>query len=433
MNKPGYMKTFVYCMGLLGASSDWALTPQLPQILYGTSTPVSSSNQFALAATLPEGNDPRSHYVVIAEVDNANSLEVLAWQDTTTSLELLSGAGLGTYQGVVTVAAAGLGSDRVVTADVDVNGTLSLNTWSVEASGVTLVGGSRTAEQTALPSNVSIAAISSSEVVVAYLSGSSSYPIVQAWTIAADGVATAEAAVGTESLLIDQISVAALSTNRVVTAAEIAENFIVTTWKVDSTGVTQLNQVVIEGAVSSACGANPRQQNFAVAAGETFRFTTAPPFISFVQAAFTPVLNPLCELQDYYWGISTGGTLTLESTTPSLGSYSFAEVAASMLPNNIPITSYAVESGTGFGDVFIDWYTGSGVTGTTATYNNPSSGALAVDSVSTGTDASFHSFFSPYNAYFVSAAQFDSFSSPSSGPIIIKVLSYPEPPLFLGP
>ena len=431
MNKLGYMKTFVCSMGLLGASSGWALTPQLPQILYGTSTTVSSSNQFALAATLPEGNDPRSHYVVIAEVDDANGLKVLAWQDTTASLELLSAVGLTKYSGVVTVAAAGLGPHRVVTADVDVNGTLSLNTWRVGESGVTSHGGSRTAEQTALPSDVSIAAISGSEVVVAYISASSGYPIVQAWTIAADGLATAEPVVGT-GLLTDQISVAAISTNRVVTAAEIAETFIVTTWNVDSTGVTQLNQVVSEGAVSSACGANPRQQNFAVAAGETFRLTAAPPFLSFVQAAFTPVLNPLCQLQDYYWGISTGGTLTLESTTPPLGSYSFAEVAASMLPNNIPITSYAVESGTGFGDVFIDWYTGSGVTGTTATYNNPSSGALAVDSVSTGTDANLHSFFSPYNAYFVSAGQFDSFSS-SDGPIIIKVLSYPEPPLFLGP
>jgi hypothetical protein len=432
MNKPGYMKTFVCSMGLLGASSGWALTPQLPQILYGTSTPVSSSNQFALAATLPEGNDPRSHYVVIAEVDDANSLNVLAWQDTTTSLELLSGVGLTKYSGVVTVAAAGLDPYRVVTADVDVNGTLSLNTWGVEESGVTWQAGSRTAEQTALPSNVSIAAIGGSEVVVAYISASSSYPIVQAWTIAADGFATANPVVGTEPLPTDQISVAAINTNRVVTAAETAETFIVTTWKVDSTGVTQLNQVISEGAVSSACGANPRQQNFAVAAGETFRLTAVPPFVSFLQAAFTPVLNPLCQLQDYYWGISTGGTLTLESTTPPLGSYSYAEVAASMLPNNIPITSYAVESGTGFGDVFIDWYTGSGATGTTATYNNPSSGALAVDSVSTGTDANFHSFFSPYNAYFVSAGQFDSFSS-SGGLIVIKVLSYPEPPLFLGP
>jgi hypothetical protein len=431
MNKPGYLKAFVCSMGLLGASSGWALTPQLPQILYGTSTPVSSSNQFALAATLPEGNDPRSHYVVIAEVDDANGLKVLAWQDTTASLELLSGVGLAKYSGVVTVAAAGLGPHRVVTADVDVNGTLSLNTWRVEESGVTSHGGSRTAEQTALPSDVSIAAISGSEVVVAYISASSGYPIVQAWTIAPDGLATAKPVVGTGGP-IDQISVAAISTNRVVTAAEIAETFLVTTWEVDSTGVTQLNQVGNDGAVSSACGANPRQQNFAVAAGETFSLTTVPPFVSFVQAAFTPVLNPLCQLQDYYWGISTGGTLTLESTTSPLGSYSFAEVAASMLPNNIPITSYAVESGTGFGDVFIDWYTGSGATGTTATYNYPSGGALAVDSVSTGTDANFHSFFSPYNAYFVSAGQFDSFSS-SDGPIIINVLSYPEPPLFLGP
>ncbi len=103
MNKPGYMKTFVCSMGLLGASSGWALTPQLPQILYGTSTTVSSSNQFALAATPPEGNDPRSHYVVIAEVDDANHLKVLAWQDTTASLELLSRVGLAKYSGVVTV------------------------------------------------------------------------------------------------------------------------------------------------------------------------------------------------------------------------------------------------------------------------------------------------------------------------------------------
>jgi hypothetical protein len=420
-------------MGLLGASSGWALTPQLPQILYGTSTTVPSSNQFALAATLPEVNELRSRYVVIADVDEANRLKVLGWHDTTTSLEPLSRAGLSKYSGVVTVAAAGLGPHRIVTADVDVNGTLSLDTWSVEASGVTSHGGSRTAEETALPSNVSIAAISESEVVVAYVSTSSGYPIVQEWAIAADGLATAKPVLGTESLPIDQISVAAVSTNRVVTAAQIAETLVVTTWKVDSTGVTQLNQVISEGVVSSACGANPRQQNFAVAAGETFRLMAGPPYVSFVQAAFTPVLNPLCELQDYYWGISTGGTLTLESTTPPLGSYSFAEVAASMLPNNIPITSYGVESGSGFGDVLIDWYTGSGAAATTATYNYPTGGALAVDSVSTGTDANFHNFFSPYKAYFASAGQFDSFSSSSSGPIILKVLSYPEPPLFLGP
>ena len=71
-----------------------------------------------------------------------------------------------------------------------------------------------------------------------------------------------------------------------------------------------------------------------------------------------------------------------------------------MLQNNIPITSYAVESGTGFGDVFIDLYPGIWFMGLRRLTDNPSSGALAVDSVSTGTDANLHSFFQPAQRLF---------------------------------
>jgi hypothetical protein len=133
-------------------------------------------------------------------------------------------------------------------------------------------------------------------------------------------------------------------------------------------------------------------------------------------------------LQVYYWAISTGGALTLESTASPTEAGDFGEVAASMLPRNIPITSYT--GGTGDDNVFIEWYQDFNLLDpTVADYDDPY-GALNVASAAAGTDLNLLSLFDPYNAYFISAGLFNPKESVPDGTLFLKVLSYPEAPLF---
>jgi hypothetical protein len=152
-----YLKTTVWSLGLAMASAAAAHATTYPTLLYGTTTQLPPTNPFAIATTLPTFENPRSHYVVIAE-ENANTdLEVLAWQDSTSSLVPLSHTGTARKKGVAGVAVTGLDPCRVVTADVDSVGGLSIHTWTVDAGGVRPLKAYHTAASTS-SSNVAITA-----------------------------------------------------------------------------------------------------------------------------------------------------------------------------------------------------------------------------------------------------------------------------------
>jgi len=429
MKRLSYIKMVVWSLGVAAVTAAWAQSPPPPKILYGTTTPLAPANEFAVATTLPTLERPRSQYVVVAEANDNKDLAVLAWQDTTSSLAPISGQGIAQDQGVVSVAVTGLDPSRVVTADINQEGVLSIQTWKVGPGGVVAQLGYRTAAATAAQ-DVAIASVSSNEVVTAYETTGGSL-VVEAWTIRWDGLPAPKAVVG-KGPKVFEASIAAIAPNQVVTAAgDSTDSLWVNTWEIDSSGVTPLDQVQTADALSTVCIVAPRPQTVAVGAGQSFGLLTpsgSTPQYGFVRAAFTPVITPACQLQVYYWGVSNAGVLTLQSTTTPTEAGDFGQVAASMLPTNIPITSYT--GGTGDDNVFIEQYTGFKLVDlSTATYSDPY-GALNIASATAGTDLSFLSLFDPYNAYFISAGQFNPAESVPDGTLFINVLSYPEAPLL---
>ena len=131
MKRLSYIKIVVRGLGVAAAAAVWAQSPSPITPLYGTTTLIAP-NEFAVATTVPTLEKPRAQYVVVADANDNKDLEVLAWHDTTTSLESMSRHGLAEHQGVVSVAVTGLDASRVVTADINKKGVLSIDTWKVE-------------------------------------------------------------------------------------------------------------------------------------------------------------------------------------------------------------------------------------------------------------------------------------------------------------
>jgi len=428
MKRVRCIKIVVWSLGAAAATHAWAQTPPPPKILYGTTIPLLPANEFAIATTVPTPQSPRAQYVVVAEANVDQDLEVLAWQDTTSSLEKLSRHGIAEDEGVVSVAVTGLDANRVVTADINKAGVLSIQTWNVGTGGVVSQRVYRTAAATA-SQDVSIATVSSSEVVTAYETTEGSL-VVEAWTIGEGGLTAPMAVVGKGPNAFEA-SIAAIGPGQVVTAAgDSKQGLWVNTWEIDSDGVKPLDQVETQNALSLGCYGAPRPQTVAVAAGQSFELltsNTSTPSYNFVQTAFTPVITPNCNMQVYYWGISNAGVLTLQSTAPQILGLS-DQVAASMLSRNIPITTF--DGGTGDNHIFVEQdvdqplYESSFVT-----YGDPYN-VVNIASATEGTDFSYLSLFEPYNAYFISAGQFGAPSPNPYGTVFINVLSYPEAPIL---
>jgi hypothetical protein len=417
VRKTSYIKTVVCSLGLATTSAAWAQNPAPPALLYGTTTSLPPTNRFAIATTIPTLANPRAQYVVIAEENAASDLEVLAWQDTTSSLNATASAGIAARTGVTAVAITGLDASRVVTADVNKKGVLSLHTWTVGAAGVNPRKGYRTAAATAL-SNVAIARLSSSEVVTAYESPAGQV-IVEAWTIAADGLPAPKAVVATGPSAFE-VSIAAVTPGQVITAAaDKSDSLWVNTWGIDAAGVHAQHQVQTTNAVSASAA-----QTVAVGAGRSFEEFGGSP----VRSAFTPVITPDFQVQAFYWGISDTGVLTLTSTAPPTLAGDFFGVAASMLQRNIPITTYL--GGTGDNSVFTEVYTGlNPLTDNPPTYGDPYN-AFSIATAPAGTDLSFLSLFNPYRAYFASGGLFGAPEGSPDGTLFINMFSYPEPPIL---
>ena len=408
--------TVVCSLGLAMVSSAWAQT--YPALLYGTTTQLPPSNQWAIGTTLPTPANPSAQYVVIAEQNANNDLEVLAWHNTLSSLVATAPAGIAKKTGVTGVAVTGLDSHRVVTADVTSDGVLSIHTWTVGAGGVKREKEYHTAAATA-SSSVSIAALSSTEVATAYVTPAGPV-IVEAWTIAGDGLPSPKAVLGTGPSAFE-VSIAAVNPHQVITAAgDSTQSLWVNTWGVDAAGVHAQDQVQTKNTVAS-----PALETVAVGAGRSFHLTGVP---GYVQAAFTPVITPDYQVQVFAWGISDSGTLTLNSTTPPTLAGDFFGVAAAMLPANIPITSYF--GGTGDNYVFNEVYTGlNPYTDNPPSYGNPYN-AVSISTATAGTNVSFLSLFEPYSACFVSGGLFGAPEGTPTGTLYINLFSYPEAPIL---
>jgi hypothetical protein len=422
MKKLSYFKIAVGSLGVAAATAAWAQSPPPPTILYGTTTTLAATNEFAVATTVPTLENPRAHYVVLAEANDSKELEVLAWRDTVSSLESLSGHGIAEHEGVVSVGVTGLDAGRVVTADINKKGVLSIHTWKVGPGGVVSQRSYRTAAATA-SLDVAITTVSCNEVVTAYVTTKGAL-VVEAWTIGEDGLPAPKSVLGNGPTVFEA-SIASVGPHQVVTAAgDSTKELWVETWEIDNAGVHLVSQAGTENALSTGCAVAPRPQTVAVGAGQSFDLAHH----ALVRAAFTPVITPDCQLQVYYWGVSDSGVLTLQSTTTPTEAGDFFQVAASMLPGNIPITSYT--GGTGDNNVFIEWYQGFTLLDTSAVSYSDPYGVLNIASAPAGTDLSPLALFKPYDAYFISAGLFNPAESLPDGTLFINVLSYPEAPIL---
>jgi hypothetical protein len=445
-----YVKTAVASLTLAGAAAVSA--QERPTPLYDTTTPLAANQPFAITTTVPTGSNPRAQYVAVAEGSEVFRcvivcktepiLEVLAWQDTTTSLLQTSAAGSASVPGgLAAVAVTGLDSGRVVTAEVDGTGVLSIRTWTVGASGVALQNGYSTAAESASP-EVAIATLSSTEVVTAYALPNGTLA-VEAWTISADGLPTAVSTVGYQNgdvtgnevlpaqngVFAAQVSIAMVNPNQVVTAiGDGSESMWVTTWGINS-GVQAQQLQQIPNTVST----NP--VSVAVGAGQTKQFVPGigilPPHYETVQTAFTPFTNSGHELNVLYWTISASGQLTQQ---PALTATccDYGSVAAAMLPTNVPMTSYNCIP---YGCTVEEYYHGylaNDPWATTLSVGLSNPPAIIginyvlggpVGSAAEGTDNSALSDIEPYSAYFVTAT-----GDQYLNLLYIQVFSYPLPP-----
>jgi hypothetical protein len=384
------------------------------------------------------GFDGTAAYVVAAEANASNDLEVIAWHDTGVAKTglVLVGNDVVEGPGLHSVGITGLDSSRVVTADIDYSGTLSINTWTVGPAGVVKENGTSTGANVAYH-NVAITTLSPTEVVTAYQllgapgvsdSGGSSLA-VEAWTIAADGSPAPEGAIAFLPIAapdIDEVSIATVNSNLVMTSANDTDNdLLVATWGFDSAGVYYQDGADLPNTAGTG------SENLGIGAGSTLRFQDHFPYLEIIQSAVTPV-SYKGQVAAINWSISATGMLTQLNipawTTNTSDPYS--EVAACMVAGKVPITIY--------GDVD-DNYVNLGVFSYASSFYNYSAiqnvnqyGITSIASAAAGDD------YSPlrlgtYSGYFVTAVLTH---YPADAPsayvnnLAIRKWSYPVNPTF---
>jgi hypothetical protein len=143
-----------------------------------------------------------------------------------------------------------LDSNRVVTADVDLAGNLSVNVWGVGIAGQAPVyrqGSARIASD-AQTGGVGIVALSSTEVATIDTDPSGNYR-VQAWSISSEGVPTAQGSAVRDKPY--SLSIVAINSTQVVTAVDQANaNMEVAAWSISSSGAVTLQSSVLTTANS---------------------------------------------------------------------------------------------------------------------------------------------------------------------------------------
>lgn len=456
MRKSIFVKTAIASLAFAGAGAVRA--QEKPTVLYvdqpvsNYTTPLVSGEPFAIATTATTSASPRAQYVAVAKGTSLRLcliscrtetfVQVDAWNDTTTELVPVSASASAVVAGgLAAVAATGLDSGRVVTAGIDGTGVLSIKTWTVGASGVALQNSYSTAIESASP-QVAIATLSSTEVVTAYALPSGTLA-VEAFTIDATGLPTPVSTVGYQNgdltsnqvlpaqngVFASQVSIAAVNANQVITAiADSSESMWVTTWGVNS-GVQaqQLQQIPnVVGSYSGSVAVGAGQESVLVP-GIGLR----PPHVETVQSAFTPCSTAEGTMNVLYWTVSATGQLTQQpavTPTPVM-----SNVAATMLPANVPITSYHSAPGIDQTEEFyhgyfplVDfpggdpWATNIGYFPGAVPIDGEDQGPLS--SASEGSSGA--SAVLPYNSYFVTASE-----DPYANTLYVNVFSYLIPPI----
>jgi hypothetical protein len=402
------VKTAVASLLLASAAGAWAPAQQLVSSAPPITWPYNGgfSTAIGVAATVP------ATYVVVAEANTVNALEVIAWQNTTSALvqvgipQVVDTAGISAIYGV---AITGLDSTRVVTADIDNTGNLSINTWTVGPAGVAHQNVNGTGPGVAYQ-NVAITSLSSTQVVTAYQQADQTLA-VEAWTIGTDGYPTPEGQIATGDPAI-QVSIAAVNANQVVTAIndtkDLANVLQVATWGVDSAGVQPLHHKMT-GYQVTADG-----ESVGVGAGSKFRLQDHFPYLEQIQSAVTPIIfDDNVEVVD--WGISESGELTQTNKPVSTATFNDVAVAGLMLPQNAPITAY----GNNDGSVYV-----GGAPVWPVVNNAVGNGIDSIAMTTSGTGKlSFFSNF--YDAYFVTAvlAYQDDLSGAAANPTAVLKLN----------
>jgi hypothetical protein len=383
---------------------------ETPTYLYGTST--KTAGPVSVAATTPTSSDPRSAYVVAAESAKGGALEMIAWQDTTTSLVEIGSASVANGLAVKSVAATGLDATRVVTADVDATGALSINTWVIGGTaGIVQQDGYNTGPSTTTA--VSIATVSSTEVVTAAEDFSGNL-VVQAWTISSGGLPTPIGAVGSNGLA-NQVAIATIDSGQVITAVATpgSNALTITTWAVDSSGVTYQNEYAIPKAAIK-----PLPDHVAVAAGSqnVFEEVNGFPSLVTVRSAFVPIIDNAGNVEVWNLDIAANGSVSLFSKVKS-PMQDFFEVAACMLPTNVPISVL----GDVYSNVHVGWY-GQGADDIYNAIKGNTNGITSIGAASAGSD--YKVYLLDYDAYFVTGVLTYT-GSAANGNLEIRKWSYP--------
>jgi hypothetical protein len=372
---------------------------QAPQYLYDAYTD-AYGEATAVATTTPSLSNPRSSYVVAAIPYATGNLEIKAWQDTTAKL-----VEIGHYHAggnpISAVAAVGLDSSHVVTANVDVTGIFSLNTWTLGGSvPIIALNGYDSPANTAAPSSVGVTALGATQVVTASQDNLQNL-ILQAWTVGDTSAQPVKFGPEANGGAVLQLSIAALDSQTVITATtNEKDDLVITTWGVSSAGVQMQDQYVQPTQVS---GSTP---DVSIAAGTVTHFAAIFPYVTSSRVAVTPIVNTGDVVEVLYWTISSSGKIS--KPTVEVGSLNTQArvTAACMLPGNVPMSINNGQDGYGW-DVDVGWF---GITGESAhnvisdVASDLGSGVSNVAAATAGDDFSATRPFGDVNAYFITAA-----------------------------
>lgn len=424
------MKTLTIATSLIGLTLAAGVRAQSPQYHYPAAT-AAFGTAAAVATTPGAGLANRSGYVLAATAGTTGALEVTAWQDTTKQLVPV-GSFVADSNTIEAVAATGLDASHVVTADVDVNGVLSLRTWTVGGtSGLAQLNHANTPESTAnraaTTQALALVELTATEVVTAYQDPAGDL-MLQAWTIGDTGAKPVPLGAAANGGPVGQLAMAVIDSATLITAATTqSDDLAITTWGVDASGVHQQDEYIETNIVG---GLYP-SVSIGAATVETVNFGQFPQF-QYSRHAFTPIINRSNLIEVLDWQISSTGVISPAGKPVTGGPKDFAfEVAACMLPTGVPMTVFGRSPGPAPAydtNVEVGWFERSLDSEFTAV-SGFLTGISSVAAANAGTDLNPLDPLAKVNAYFVTGALTSGGSLPPSitnpGTFKIQVWSYP--------
>ncbi|MGO8974259.1 MAG: hypothetical protein ACLQJ0_19050 [Steroidobacteraceae bacterium] len=397
---------------------------QAPQYVADASTD-AYGEATAIATTTPSLTDAQSSYVVAAFPDADGDLEIKAWQDTTSKLVKIGEYPAGGNP-IAAVAAVGLDSSHVMTADVDQTGILSLMTWTLGGSeAITALNGydspAGTANQNA--SSIGVAALSATQVVTASEDNLQNL-ILQAWTVGDTSAQPVKFGPETNAGFVGQLSIAALDSQTLITATTNKKDYLViTTWGVSSSGVQMQDQYVQKTQVAGTTG------TVSIAAGTVTSYVVRFPAVAPSRTAVTPIVIPTDNtLEVLYWTISSSGKISKPTVKMGAPNDGTSVTAACMLPAGVPMSVFnSLVSGGSDQDILVGWFGFTGESSVTAV-SGLGSGIYNVAAVAAGDDFKPLSPAAQVSAYFITAALTSTGMSPATptpGSYRLQKWSYP--------